>query len=193
MLPPVRTSLAVIFYWSVIPKRGQTLNPERIAGTKPKSCGTRCQEREKRFDRQLRLHALSDKFLEGDLVAVTNPGGSYSQNPRLCAVKADGSVVPLCVREHDVETDLFADPRQFSERFWQNYVTDEHVTATYGEGFYGQRPVPSLGGGPGYGAEADELWSVSGDMLDEVRANGVELPVLDMGIAHGEKARGGYF
>ena len=63
----------------------------------------------------------------------------------------------------------------------------------YGEGYYGQRPVPSLGGGPGYGAEADEVWSVTEDLLEEVRRDGVELPILDVGIAHGEKARGGSF
>jgi len=72
-------------------------------------------------------------------------------------------------------------------------VADENVAGTYGEGFYGQRPVPSLGGGPGYGAQADEIWSVEENMLDKIRADGVELPVLDVGIAHGEKARGGSY
>ena len=56
------------------------------------------------------------------------------------------------------------------------------------EGWYGQRPVPSLGGGPGYGAEAQEIWSVDEDTLLKLEEDSVELPILDMGIAHGEKA-----
>ena len=112
--------------------------------------------------------------------------------PRLCAVKPDGSVVPLCLKEDDVATDLFTDPREYASRYWSD-PEDTHVMKLYGEGYYGQRPVPSLGGGPGYGAEADEVWSVTEDLLDEVRRDGVELPILDVGIAHGEKARGGSF
>ena len=143
--------------------------------------------------------ALSNNYLEGDLVAIlvqprdatttTKP----SATARLCVVRDDGSVVPLCTRQDDVETDLFADPRQYRNQFWQQGVTDELVRGTYGEGFYGQRPVPSLGGGPGYGADADEVWSVTEDTLQQVRDDQVDVPVLDMGIAHGEKARGGFF
>jgi hypothetical protein len=135
---------------------------------------------------------LSDAYQDGDLVAVKHP--TKGSNHRLCAVCGKhGSVIPLCIREDNVETDLFADPREFTELFWQKDVTDTDVTASFGEGFYGQRPVPSLGGGPGYGADADELWSVSFDTLGEIRSNGVDMPVLDVGIAHGEKARGGFF
>ena len=72
-------------------------------------------------------------------------------------------------------------------------MADDDVTRTYGEGWYGQRPVPSLGGGPGYGAEADSVWSVDEDVLERLQEDGVDLPVLDVGIAHGEKARGGAF
>ena len=101
--------------------------------------------------------------------------------------------MPLCIREDDVETDLLGDPRQFSDTFWRQGVTDDNVVGSYGEGYYGQRPVPSLGGGPGYGADADEVWSVSEETLESVRDAGVQVPVVDMGIAHGEKARGGSF
>jgi hypothetical protein len=68
----------------------------------------------------------------------------------------------------------------------------------YGVGWYGQRPVPSLGGGPGYGAEADEIWSIDEDVLEQILSGEedddgvvVDLPVIDVGMAHGEKARGG--
>ena len=136
---------------------------------------------------QSSISALSSSdYLENDLVAVAREGKS----PRLCAVKPDGSVLPLCIKEDDVETDLFADPREMFNTFWQN-IDDEMVAGRFGEGFYGQRPVPSLGGGPGYGAEADELWSVTEEQLEQVRGEGVDIPVLDVGIAHGEKARGG--
>lgn len=141
--------------------------------------------------------ALSNNFLEGDLVAIlVQPGDTTNDSnntARLCVVRDDGGVLPLCTRQDDVETDLFADPRQYSNLFWQQGVTDEFVQRTYGEGFYGQRPVPSLGGGPGYGADADEVWSVTEDTLQQVRDDQVDVPVLDMGIAHGEKARGGFF
>jgi hypothetical protein len=72
-------------------------------------------------------------------------------------------------------------------------VTDDDIKGTYGEGWYGQRPVPSLGGGPGYGAEADEIWTVDLKVLERIEQEGVVLPVLDVGPSHGEKARGGVY
>lgn len=129
--------------------------------------------------------------MENDLVAVqlgplsTEP--STLPPPRLYVVRPDQTVAPLCQHEDDVETDLFLDPR-FPP---STTVTDEDVKGRYGEGWYGQRPVPSLGGGPGYGADADEIWSVDEEVLVTLREEGVDLPILDVGIAHGEKARGG--
>ena len=136
-----------------------------------------------------KISLLSSDYLENDLLAISvtpdNP-------PRLCSVKPDSTVCPLVIMEDDVETDLFADPREYDKQVWLD-VTDEQITGTYGEGWYGQRPVPSLGGGPGYGADANEIWSIGEDVLEQIREDGVDLPVLDMGIAHGEKARGGSF
>ena len=69
----------------------------------------------------------------------------------------------------------------------------------YGVGWYAQRPVPSLGCGPGYGAEADEIWSIDEDVLEQILSEDddggvvVDLPVIDVGMAHGEKARGGLY
>jgi hypothetical protein len=108
-----------------------------------------------------RHQALSDKYMDNDLVAVKIPD---SDSTRLCAVKQWGIVDPLCQHEDDVETDLFVDPRK-QLKFYEE-LTDEAVTGIYGEGFYGQRPVPSLGGGPGYGAPADEIWSVDEEILE---------------------------
>ena len=133
--------------------------------------------------------ALSNEFLENDLVAVQKDGNS---SPRFCVVRPDLTVSPLCQHEDDVETDLFIDPRCYEDTFWEE-ASDDHVRGTYGEGWYGQRPVPSLGGGPGYGADAQEIWSIDQELLERVFGDGVELPVLDIGIAHGEKARGGSF
>ena len=132
---------------------------------------------------------LSDAFLENDLVAIAVD----DRQPRLCAVRYDGTVAPLCLRGDDVETDAFVDPREYTSTFWTNEVTDECVKGTYGEGFFGQRPVPSLGGGPGYGAEADDCWSIDQEVLEKVKEDGVLLPTLDIGISHGEKARAGAF
>ena len=135
-----------------------------------------------------RRWALSDDYLENDLVSVRIPD---QEHPRLCVVRPYGTVEPLCQHEDDVELELFIDPRQ-SLTFWEE-LTDDAVVGTYGEGWYGQRPVPSLGGGPGYGAEANEIWSITEDVLEQIKTDGVELPLLDVGMAHGEKARGGAY
>jgi len=113
--------------------------------------------------------------LENDLVAISNADGK-----RLCVVRPDETIAPLCQHEDDVETDLFLDGRVEA-------LVNPEIVGTYGEGWYGQRPVPSLGGGPGYGAEAQEIWSVSEEVLEQLKEDGVDLPILDMGIAHGEK------
>jgi len=140
--------------------------------------------------------ALSSEYLENDLVAIRIPPKDDDKDviirPRFCVVRPDGGVHPLCYHEDDVETDLFIDPR-ISSQAWTDNVCDSDVAGTYGEGWYGQRPVPSLGGGPGYGAEADPVWSVDEGILEKIQEQGVDLPVLDVGIAHGEKARGGAF
>ena len=44
-----------------------------------------------------------------------------------------------------------------------------------------------------YGAEADEIWSIDETLLEQLEEDGVQLPILDVGIAHGEKARGGAY
>lgn len=85
--------------------------------------------------------ALSSDFLENDLVAIREDD---AMAPRLCAVSQDGTALPLCIRQDDVENDLFVDPRAYTTTFWQD-ATDEQVVERFGEGFYGQRPVPSLG------------------------------------------------
>ena len=159
---------------------------------------------------------LSNDFLENDLVSVQNNGNDH---PRLCVVRPDATVAPLCLHEDDVETDLFLDPRCYEDTSWQEVQDDQvregsfllsigvvfginqigffvflfKIVQTYGEGWYGQRPVPSLGGGPGYGAMADEIWSIDEELLSRLAEDKVQLPILDVGIAHGEKARGGSF
>jgi len=108
-----------------------------------------------------RKRALSNDYLENDLLSIRT---SPDNPPRLCSVQPDRTVCPLCQRADDVETDLFADPREFDKSVWQD-VTDDQITGTYGEGFYGQRPVPSLGGGPGYGAQAGKRSVMKSSLL----------------------------
>ena len=141
------------------------------------------------------LKALSQKYLENDLIAVrvecSEQDVKKQSYKRLCVVKPDGAgVYPLCQHADDMETDLYVDPRE-SDDDWTETLVDDDVIGTYGEGWYGQRVVPSLGGGPGYGAEADHIWSVDEEILENIRNDDVEIPMLDLGIAHGEKARGG--
>ena len=126
---------------------------------------------------------------------------------RLCVIRNQQYIYPLIRHEDDVETDLFLDPRCMDSEIslhdilqWWNSNEEEEAVINkvqyYGVGWYGQRPVPSLGGGPGYGAEADEIWSIDEDVLEEILSEEedgvvVDLPVIDVGMAHGEKARGG--
>jgi len=102
-----------------------------------------------------RSFALSENYLENDLVAIRNG----DKTPRLCVVRSDNTVTPLCQHEDDLETDLFLDSRYDNDDTFAS-AQDADVSNTYGEGWYGQRPVPSLGAGPGYGAEASEIWSI---------------------------------
>mmetsp|Transcript_14186 Transcript_14186/g.17919 ORF Transcript_14186/g.17919 Transcript_14186/m.17919 type:complete len:231 (-) Transcript_14186:161-853(-) len=155
------------------------------------------------------LSLLSDKYLENDLVSIRPPpsqdvvdsgaegevegelSSSPSLSPILCVVRPDGGVHPLCTHEDDNENDLFIYPKLSNLPWTYETINDDDVLQIYGEGWYGQRVVPSLGGGPGYGAEADDVWTVDEEVLELVRGDGVDVPVLDLGIAHGEKARGG--
>ena len=146
------------------------------------------------------LRALS-KYFENDLVSVSisykeddEEEGQLQvqaqvQTPRaqLFVVQPDLTLAQLCTHADDNPTDLWIDPRTPNNIV----VEDDEIIKCYGEGWYSQRVVPSLGGGPGYGAEADPIWSIDEDVLEEMQGDGVEVPSLDLGIAHGEKARGG--
>ena len=138
-----------------------------------------------------------DQIQDDDLVAlpIVTPGTS-SENPpslRLCVVRNQQMVFPLVRHQDDVETDLFIDPKHANSNISLQDVQLGHTKQLpyYGVGWYGQRPVPSLGGGPGYGAPADEIWTIEEEMLEKCLEDGVEVPVLDVGLAHGEKAREG--
>ncbi|KAL7466625.1 hypothetical protein ACHAXS_006918 [Conticribra weissflogii] len=146
---------------------------------------------------------------------TTDLDNSVGSKLRLCVIRNGDCVYPLVQHEDDVETDLFLDPRyaegegirlgdllewmrQQRERDELGGGSQDANIATgrdipyFGVGWYGQRPVPSLGGGPGYGADATEIWSIEGEVLETLVEEGeVEIPVIDVGMAHGEKARGG--
>jgi hypothetical protein len=106
------------------------------------------QQQRRRGPSLLQHRVLSDSYLENDLVAVKVPSrlsatkeGSDSQKhqqpTRLCVVRQDCTVLPLCQHEDDVETDLFIDPRTAEDTFYED-ISDEDVLKVYGEGFYGQ-------------------------------------------------------
>lgn len=145
------------------------------------------------------LRLLSNKYLENDLVSIRIPEKLKSEldsldddfSSILCVVRPDGGIHPLCIHEDDNENDLFVHPKLAYLPWTDEEISDDEVQSIYGEGWYGQRVVPSLGGGPGYGAEADDVWTVDEDVLKQVRDDNVIIPILDLGIAHGEKARGG--
>jgi hypothetical protein len=156
---------------------------------------------------------------DGYLSSTTSSSSDEEENEanklqlRLCVIRNQQYIYPLIRHEDDVETDLFLDPRCMENeislqdilQWWNGINSNEeeeeegeiNEVKYYGVGWYGQRPVPSLGGGPGYGAEADEIWSIDDDTLEQILSEedgdgvGVDLPVIDVGMAHGEKARGG--
>lgn len=160
-----------------------------------------------------------DELADDDLVALPFDGylktisSSHDDETesnlklRLCVIRNQQYIYPLIRHEDDVETDLFLDPRCIEKQidlrdilqWWKSAINsnindEKEMSALqyYGVGWYGQRPVPSLGGGPGYGAEADEVWSIDEEVLEQLLSeDGVDLPVIDVGMAHGEKARGG--
>ena len=135
------------------------------------------------------------------------------------------NILPLVRHEDDVETDLFLDPRFVDHgdvalvdvlNYWsrhRNNSSDKEEDANnsnsneekkkeeeevpyYGVGWYGRRRS-------GYGAQADEIWSIDEDVLESILLEEEEennnnnnnkvvaIPIIDVGMAHGEKARGG--
>jgi hypothetical protein len=133
-----------------------------------------------------------DQIQDDDLVALPLALSDASDDTslRLCVIRNQQYVFPLVRHEDDVETDLFLDPKHAESNISLRDFEVEKLPY-YGVGWYGQRPVPSLGGGPGYGAPANEIWTIEQDMLDKCLEDGVKIPYIDVGMAHGEKARGG--
>ncbi len=192
----------VIVFSLLIPSQQWSSTTTATTGILLRSKQPYADKKRKSSSSLLSLNVLSDKYFENDIIAVqwkdildsNGHDDIDAVSPRICVVKPDKTVYPLCRHEDDLETDLFIDPRctSSSSSTWMENVMDQHVVATYGEGWYGQRVVPSLGGGPGYGAEADEIWSIDEPTLEQIlHIDGIYLPTLDLGIAHGEKARGG--
>ena len=123
--------------------------------------------------------------VEGDVVAFVFP--ETGDRPdlagarRLGVVKAEMSctawVQPLVEQGADqgdddcmlVEDESFEEPVQ----------VQGGIEAVLDDVYYGQLPVPSLGGGVGYGATAIECWTVGRAAVPE----GVDVPVSADGVA----------
>jgi hypothetical protein len=65
----------------------------------------------------LQTNALSDQYMENDLVAIqqstvvdNNNNDNNKQISRLCVITSTNGVILLCRWQDDVDTDLFADP-----------------------------------------------------------------------------------
>eukprot|EP00536_Pseudo-nitzschia_multiseries_P019602 jgi/Psemu1/61763/gm1.61763_g len=146
------------------------------------------------------LRALSE-YYENDVVSVRldrdgwSPSQSPSQSqseatdgspPRLCVVTQYGGIAPLCTHEDDNPTDLHVDPRVKSnsnvnggDEIDSENIDDSCVVSVTGRG------IIRSGSSRPWVVDPDE------DVLEEIMKDGVHVPSLDMGIAHGEKARGG--
>ena len=122
---------------------------------------------------------------EGDVVVfalpdTVDPPGTPGER-RLGVVKAEMSctawVHPLVEQGADqgedevmlVEDEAFEEPIQ----------CQGGIESIIDDVFYGQLPVPSLGGGVGYGATAVECWTLVRDQVPD----GVDVPVSDSGVA----------
>ena len=122
---------------------------------------------------------------EGDVVVfalpdTVDPPGTPGER-RLGVVKAEMSctawIHPLVEQGADqgedevmlVEDEAFEEPIQ----------CQGGIESIIDDVFYGQLPVPSLGGGVGYGATAVECWTLVRDQVPD----GVDVPVSDAGVA----------
>ena len=65
------------------------------------------------------------------------------------------------------------------ESFEEPVQVQGGIEAVLDDVYYGQLPVPSLGGGVGYGATAVECWTLVRDQVPD----GVDVPVSDAGVA----------
>ena len=127
-----------------------------------------------------------DQIQDDDLVALPLLSNAPDDKSlRLCVIRNQQYVFPLVRHEDDVETDLFLDPKYADSNIsLQDFEFDGvEKLPYYGVGWYGQRE--------GYGAPASEIWTIEEDMLEKCLEDGVEIPFIDVGMAHGEKARGG--
>ena len=122
---------------------------------------------------------------EGDVVVfalpdTVDPPGTPGER-RLGVVKAEMSctawVHPLVEQgadQGDDEVMLVED-----EAFEEPIQCQGGIESIIDDVFYGQLPVPSLGGGVGYGATAVECWTLVRDQVPD----GVDVPVSDSGVA----------
>ena len=122
---------------------------------------------------------------EGDVVVfalpdTVDPPGTPGER-RFGVVKAEMSctawVHPLVEQgadQGDDEVMLVED-----EAFEEPIQCQGGIESIIDDVFYGQLPVPSLGGGVGYGATAVECWTLVRDQVPD----GVDVPVSDAGVA----------
>ena len=135
--------------------------------------------------RRLGLRYADCEAAEGDVVVfalpdTVDPPGTPGER-RLGVVKAEMSctawIHPLVEQGADqgdddcmlVEDESFEEPVQ----------VQGGIEAVLDDVYYGQLPVPSLGGGVGYGATAIECWTVGRAAVPE----GVDVPVSADGVA----------
>lgn len=110
---------------------------------------------------------LSD-FLDGDFVSIKDR--KIGDCPRQCVVQFKGIITPLCTREDNVETDPFDLPHEYENCFWTRLELALQWSAT----------EKSLRGGPGYGAQASVIWSITEETLALLKADNVVIPGSSM-------------
>ena len=109
-----------------------------------------------------------DGPVEGDIVVYASDSGR-TLGLVTCGTSCTYYVQPLCTRDAPTpgNVELYADESQ------ELLTLREEITDVIDDVTLSQRPVPSLGGGVGYGAEATDCWLLSG------LPDGVEVPLTD--------------
>eukprot|EP00288_Rhodomonas_lens_P017849 CAMPEP_0177713726 /NCGR_PEP_ID=MMETSP0484_2-20121128/13091_1 /TAXON_ID=354590 /ORGANISM="Rhodomonas lens, Strain RHODO" /LENGTH=133 /DNA_ID=CAMNT_0019225631 /DNA_START=298 /DNA_END=700 /DNA_ORIENTATION=+ len=103
-------------------------------------------------------------FFEKDCVEffIPSPLKDKYDKPKMLGAIVDENellVQPLCVREEG-SNEFYSDSRE------EPFVLEEDQIIRIMDTYPSQRPIPSLGGGIGYGAEAVDVWELQ-EELDE--------------------------
>eukprot|EP00286_Rhodomonas_abbreviata_P010234 CAMPEP_0181328810 /NCGR_PEP_ID=MMETSP1101-20121128/22944_1 /TAXON_ID=46948 /ORGANISM="Rhodomonas abbreviata, Strain Caron Lab Isolate" /LENGTH=188 /DNA_ID=CAMNT_0023437783 /DNA_START=3 /DNA_END=566 /DNA_ORIENTATION=+ len=115
--------------------------------------------------RNSKLLMSGEEYFEKDCVEFIMPPDMKAKHSKSLALGAivdpDQLLVqPLCVREEG-STELYPDSRE------SPIILNDDQIVRIMDTYPSQRPIPSLGGGIGYGAEAVDCWELQEDFSED--------------------------